>query len=272
MRTRSGVRRFLALSVLLVAVVAAPAEALASSSFLNRLSRNALLGDSLDRALLVSPGPISNLQPGAAVRSQGGQCSFNFLFQGGDGRRYMGTAGHCILGNDGERSWQAGSGPVARDSLGRRVGEFAYAVHRSSTDLDFALVRLDGNVRALPRLPQFGGPSGISNERVSTPVLLHYCGSGVAVGTLVSCRSGIALSMGDPNHIYMEGLSTFGDSGGPVVTASRRAVGLIVTLGLHLDSIGTEGLDAGLIRVVRLRPQLQRAERALSTNLRLING
>ncbi len=271
MRTGSRAARLLALSAFVVALVAAPAHALASGP-LSSLSRNGLFSESLETALLVGPGPISNLQPGAAVQSRGGQCSFNFLFSGSDGQRYMGTAGHCILASAGQRSWAPGSGPVARDNLGRRVGEFAYALLRPTSDLDFALVRLDANVTALPRLPQFGGPSGISNEQMATPVVLHYCGSGVAVGMLVSCRSGIALSTGDPNHIYMEGIATPGDSGAPVVDGSRRAVGVLVAVGLNLGSIGSGGLDAGLVQVVRMGPQLQRAQQALGIDLNLVNG
>lgn len=56
---------------------------------------------------------------------------FNFLFPGSDGRRYIGTAGHCILGDSpfggdaGEATWAPGSGPVARDGAGDRIGEVA---------------------------------------------------------------------------------------------------------------------------------------------------
>ena len=46
----------------------------------------------------VGTGPCPGVRPGAIVNSDTGQCTFNFLFQGSDGRRYIGTAGHCILG------------------------------------------------------------------------------------------------------------------------------------------------------------------------------
>jgi hypothetical protein len=68
------------------------------------------------------------------VQSDVGQCTFNFLFTGSDGSRYIGTAGHCILGESpiggdvGEQSWARGTGPVARDASGNRIGEFAYAI------------------------------------------------------------------------------------------------------------------------------------------------
>src|SRR5918992_2755432 len=60
----------------------------------------------------VGTSPCPGVRPGAIVNSDKGQCSFNFLFTGSDGNRYMGTAGHCILGDSpigggdfGEQSW-----------------------------------------------------------------------------------------------------------------------------------------------------------------------
>src|SRR6267378_6503611 len=69
-------------------------------------------------------GTCPGVRPGAIVRSDVGQCTLNFLFEGSDGSRYIGTAGHCILGTSpiggdvGEMSWAPGTGPVARDADG----------------------------------------------------------------------------------------------------------------------------------------------------------
>ena len=38
------------------------------------------------------------VRPGAIVDTDVGQCTLNFVFNGSDGRTYIGTAGHCILG------------------------------------------------------------------------------------------------------------------------------------------------------------------------------
>ncbi len=275
----SQTRRIRALAVLilsipLIALAIAPAHAHRGSS----RSLSAQLSDVLgfeDRAVgapLLRVGPTMGVQPGAAVESTTGQCSLGFLFAGGDGSRYMGTAGHCILTDPGERAWTRGSGPVARDGLGRRVGEFAYAVFRPDRELDFALVRPDPAVDVSPQMPTFGGPTRINDERSSEPSVLHYCGSGVAVGVAVSCRSGVALGMPDPRHVYIQAVATPGDSGGPVTSSDGRAVGLLVTTGLHLESVGTEGVDAGLAGVARLTPQLESAEQGLGTNLELITS
>src|SRR5437867_10393823 len=43
-------------------------------------------------------GTCPGVRPGAIVRSDVGQCTLHFLFVGSDGSRYIGTAGHCILG------------------------------------------------------------------------------------------------------------------------------------------------------------------------------
>ena len=99
-------------------------------------------------------GACPGVRPGAVVNSDTGQCSFNFLFTGSDGSRYMGTAGHCILGESpiggdvGEESWAPGTGPVARDGDGNRIGEFSYAILQDPKD--FALIRLDPGVNAEP--------------------------------------------------------------------------------------------------------------------------
>src|SRR5256885_17113520 len=59
----------------------------------------------------VGTGTCPGVRPGAIVRSHVGQCTLNFLFVGSDGSRYIGTAGHCILGTSpfggdvGEMAW-----------------------------------------------------------------------------------------------------------------------------------------------------------------------
>src|SRR4051812_47051786 len=88
----------------------------------------------------VGTGTCPGVRPGAIVNSDVGQCTLNFLFTGSDGQRYIGTAGHCILGESpvggdvGEQSWAAGTGPVATDADGNRIGEFAYAILQDPKD------------------------------------------------------------------------------------------------------------------------------------------
>jgi hypothetical protein len=216
------------------------------------------------------------VRPGALVESDSGLCTFNFLFTGSDGRRYIGTAGHCILGespfggDEGERSWAPGSGPVARDGDGNRVGEFAYAILQDPKD--FALIRLDPGVVANAQMCHFGGPTGINSDRTASAVVLHHFGQGVGVGTAVPARSATALGMPHPDHVYAQGAVVPGDSGSAIQSSDGRAVGVIVTTGLHLGSIGTSGVDAGTTGITRLAPQVQRASQVLGAGLTLVTA
>jgi hypothetical protein len=218
-------------------------------------------------------GSCPGVRPGAVVESDNGQCTFNFLFQGSDGARYIGTAGHCILGDDplggdaGEQTWAAGSGPEARDGEGNRIGEFAYAILQDPKD--FALIRLDPGVAANAQMCHFGGPTGVNTDRGATPVVLHHFGQGVGVGTVLPARSALALGMPDPDHVYAAGGVVPGDSGSGIISADGRAVGVIVTTGLHTGTLGSGGIDAGSMGVTRLAPQVARAGQQLGTSLDL---
>lgn len=254
----------LGLALLLVPV--APASAAGPSWRLGGVDCNLIAPA---EALPFGVGPCPGVRPGAIVRSEKGSCTFNFLFVGSDGNRYMGTAGHCILGdsvfseNAGEEVWLPGAGPAASDGAGRRVGEFAYAVLQSPKD--FALVRLDPGVAADPQMCHFGGPTAINNERPSTPVVLHHRGNGIGFGSTVSARTHVAPSMPDADHVFAMGAAISGDSGSGVISSDGRAVGVLVTVGVHAGGL----TDAGFIGITRLQPQIDQAARALGVSLAL---
>jgi hypothetical protein len=215
----------------------------------------------------VGTGSCPGVRPGAIVESDTGQCTFNFLFLGSDGRRYIGTAGHCILPSDGEQSWAPGTGPEARDGNGQRVGEFAYAILQDPKD--FSLIRLDAGVPASPQMCHFGGPTGVNDDQPPGNVTLNHFGQGIGVGTVLPARSAIALGMPDPDHVYAMGAVVPGDSGSGIISADGRAVGVIVTVGVHLNSIGFPTSDAGTVGITRLSPQRARAEQVLGIGLTL---
>ena len=196
------------------------------------------------------------VRPGAAVITPIGLCTFNFLWAGSDGRTYAGTAGHCILQDSdvAEARWPAGKGPPALDSTGRHVGEFAYAVLRD--DADFALVRLDPGVTADPRVCQFGGPTGMNNDRTANPVALHEFGQGELLGVVVPGRTLFAFDgLSDPRVVDAVGLVSSGDSGAPVLGPDGRAVGVVVA---GTSILGLPPL-AGEVEITRLGPQVARA-------------
>ncbi|MGH2736703.1 MAG: hypothetical protein ACRDKZ_14070 [Actinomycetota bacterium] len=221
----------------------------------------------------IGVGACPGVRPGAVIESDNGLCTMNFLFLGSDGRRYIGTAGHCILGDSptggdaGEQSWAPGAGPEARDGEGNRIGEFAYAILQDPKD--FALVRLDAGVQADPQMCHFGGPTGINSDTpgLSAPVQLEHFGNGIGTGTLTPGRTALALGMPDPDHVYAEGAVAPGDSGSGIISADGRAVGVIVTVGVHAASIGTSGIDAGSVGITRIAPQEARAEQVLGLTL-----
>jgi hypothetical protein len=226
----------------------------------------------------IGVGSCPGVRPGAIVQSDTGQCTFNFLFEGGDGRRYIGTAGHCILGDSpvggdvGEESWAPGSGPAAYDSTGARIGEFAYAILQDPKD--FALIRIDAGVASDPQMCHFGGPTGINSDNpgLDSPTVLQIFGNGLGVGTVLPARSMLALGMPDPDHVYAQGVVVPGDSGSGVTSADGRAVGVAVTTGVHTASFGTSGIDAGEVGITRLAPQVARAQQVLGTSLSLLTA
>jgi hypothetical protein len=223
----------------------------------------------------VGTGTCPGVRPGAIVLSDGGQCTFNFLFQGSDGVRYIGTAGHCILdegpfgGDVGELSWAPGTGPVARSANENRVGEFAYAILQDPKD--FALVRLDPGVQASAGMCHFGGPTAANDDQpdLTQPVVLNFFGNGIGVGALLPARSALAAGMPDPDHVFAQGVAAPGDSGSGVISSDGRAVGVAVTFGVHFGSVGVLGMNGGVIGITRLTPQVLRAQQVLGVNLDL---
>lgn len=225
------------------------------------------------------------VRPGGPVRTATGLCTFNFMFRGSDGARYMGTAGHCAILDattgtlpgfipEEEHVYAPGSRPVAMDGKGRRIGEFAYAILSQPQEMDFALIRLDEGVEASPQMCHFGGPVGINTDTpaLTEPVVLHQYGHGIGLGSLLPGRSLLALGMPSPYHVFAMGAVLPGDSGSGVTSADGRAVGVAVTTGLHTGSLGASGIDTGLAGITRLTPQLARAEEMLATDLELVTA
>lgn len=221
----------------------------------------------------VGVGPCAGVRPGGRVETEIGLCTYNFLFQAPDGTRYIGTAGHCILGTTpvadsaGEKLWPKGGGPQAKTG-GQRVGEFAYAVLESPKD--FALIRLDPGVEASPAMCHFGGPVGVFEGTSPDTTVLEYYGNGVAIGSVLPARSGVAEGIPNDDHVYAVGLALPGDSGSGVISSDGRAVGVLVTTGLHGFGFSENGVDFGTMGITRIVPQIARASEALGVRLTLV--
>lgn len=212
-------------------------------------------------------GGCPGVRPGALLETPTGFCTMNFLFRDRDGTRYIATAGHCILGGEGERTW-ARKGPKARDTAGRVIGSFAYAT--LGDERDFALIRLRRATDARPRMCRFGGPTTIDRSLRRGPAALQTYGQGVLTGDLSPARSLFALSLADPRHVFATGAAAPGDSGGPVtLRRGDGALGVLVTVGVHFgDSLA----DSGAVGILRTGPLLERAAAKLDERLRLVQG
>lgn len=222
--------------------------------------------------------PCPGVRPGGLVTSDIGGCSFNFLFHGSDGERYMGTAGHCYYPDTtgGEDVLAEGEGLEARVE-GKRVGEFAYTV--LTGELDFALIRLDDEVEASPAMCHFGGPTSIYTEHSPKRLELRHYGNGVGLGNThletlakvpggnvktLPARSGHAWQTLDDESVYAMIAVTFGDSGSGVIDDRGRAVGVAVQLNVT-DEYG----NPAPTRLTRLDLHLARAEEKMGIDLTL---
>jgi hypothetical protein len=220
-------------------------------------------------------GACEGVRPGGRVETEIGLCTYNFLFRAPNGTRYIGTAGHCILasgpvtGTAGEKLWAAGDGPQAKTG-GKRVGEFAYAVLEDPKD--FALIRLDPGVEASPEMCHFGGPNGVFVGHSPDPTVLEYYGQGIGIGSVAPARSAVAVGVSNPDHVYALGLALPGDSGSGVISSDGRAVGVLVTTGLHGFGLDENGVDFGTMGITRIAPQLARASEALGVRLELVTA
>ncbi len=224
------------------------------------------------------PEGCPGVRPGAVVFPSG--CTLNFLFQGYrqdelgnwvEADRYVGTAGHCILDSFGEESWQRGQGAEAEDGDGRRIGEVAFAV--LSDTRDFALIRLDSDVPASPSMCHWGGPTGLNEDLNSQTTVLRHFGQGMVLASAAPARTAVAaFGMPRPGDVFATGTAIFGDSGSGAISDDGRAVGVLVSIGVLVGSPGPNSIEAGVIRIKRLAPQLARAEEVLNLDLRLLTA
>ncbi|MGH7899861.1 MAG: hypothetical protein ACREQQ_18035, partial [Candidatus Binatia bacterium] len=225
-----------------------------------------------------TPTNCSGVRPGALIESDKGLCTMNFLFQGSNGARYVGTAGHCILGESplggeevGEFSGAGLAAEVAplsveaRDGAGNRIGDFAYAILSSAAGptRDFSLVRLDPSVTANAQICHFGGPTGTNAATPESPVLLHHYGNGLLVGEVLPARTHLALHLSNPDEALALGLALPGDSGAGVISDDGGAVGVLVTVGVNFGIGGPAIVDTGIIGITRIAPQVDLAETKL---------
>jgi hypothetical protein len=210
----------------------------------------------------------AGVRPGAPYLSGSELCTFAFVFQGSDRRRYVATAGHCAFAPDPAedpgrvQTWRNATGPVVTDPAGKRLGTFAYAAMQGQFR-DFGLVRLDNGVPSSPEMCHFGGPTGINTTVSNTDLLVHHYGQGTGLD-YVPARTGEAFfGLYRPDYVYFYGAASTGDSGGPVVAEDGSAIGVLTDLTTPFT---------GNVGVNRLSQNLQDAQKALRIRLTLLTA
>ncbi len=273
---KPGVRSVIGAVALVVAagvgvgLVAGPAAAAAGPSPRSRAwvlsGQPCRLVSTAAPTALAGADACPGVRPGAPVLTPIGQCTLNFLWTATDGRRYIGTAGHCLLEGTGLQQvvFAPGDGPAARDASGTRIGEFAYAALDETSD--FALIRLDPSVAANPEVCRFGGPTGYDPGPVPLLTPLQHVGRGSLTGTLVPARTQLAVDSGGTRVLTGLGVASPGDSGSPVVGPGGRAVGVLVATGPAIPLVPT-GL---FVFSVRIAPEMGRAGAAMGLGFDLV--
>ncbi|HEX8002322.1 MAG TPA: trypsin-like serine protease [Mycobacteriales bacterium] len=204
------------------------------------------------------------IRPGATYLSGAERCTFAFVFQGSDRRRYVATAGHCAVDpdTDGTRTWRNGTGPAVTDAAGKRLGSFAYAV-LDGEFRDFGLVRLDPGVASSPEMCHFGGPTGINTTVANTDLLVHHYGHGTGADYVPARTGDMFFGLYRPDYVYFYGVASTGDSGGPVIAEDGSAIGVLTDLTTPFT---------GNVGVNRLAQHLADAQRALRVRLTLLTA
>jgi hypothetical protein len=190
------------------------------------------------------PGEIG-IRPGSWMVSPF-WCTMNFIFQKG-GTLAIGTAGHCIDGNEPVvllTLAPGGDNPVLVE-LGRVLLKRDAGIGK-----DYALVEIPPELHSwvFPTQAIVGGPCGVFTENNPQPVA-HY-GHGVGVGTGGTPRAGMGFALArdpigvkgtdwdwDSDSIIWAGLINGGDSGSGVRVGTLPAVSNLT------HGIGITGLE-----------------------------
>lgn len=197
------------------------------------------------------------VRPGVRIATSRGTCTANFLFRGANGKRFLGTAGHCFLSANGERTSFSDPTVWAYTNGWMTIGKVVYAV---LDDRDFALIELDWGVSASAEMAHFGGPTGVYHAHSPLPEVVHHYGFGTMISDIFAARTSLALNTLTEVRVGALGAATWGDSGGPAITGDGRALGVVVTIGNLSASAGTVGIS-------RLDYVLPFAEQAIGTTL-----
>jgi hypothetical protein len=194
------------------------------------------------------PGEVG-IRPGSWMISPF-WCTMNFVFQNG-GTLAIGTAGHCIDGNEPVvlLTLAPGGGNPVLVELGRVLLKRNAGIGR-----DYALVEIPPELHSFvfPTLGVVGGPCGVFAQNDPQPVA-HY-GHGIGIGAGGTPRAGMGFALAedplgvkgtdwdwDADSIIWAGMISGGDSGSGVRVAGLPAVSNLT------HGIGITGLEPSAI-------------------------
>ena len=226
---------------------------------MHRKALTALLGAVAISAVLIAPSAASawapassaTIHPGVQVRTNGAQCTANFVFQDAS-NVYLGQAAHCsgTGGNTATNGCTSGSLPIGTpvDVTGAaHPGVLAYnswltMQSKGEKDAntcafnDLALIRLDpadvANVN--PSVPSLGGPTGVGAWGAAGSTVYTYGNSELRGGvTALSPKQGVVVQNtggGWSHDVYTATPGIPGDSGSGFLNATGGAIGVLSTV------------------------------------------
>jgi hypothetical protein len=200
-----------------------------------------------------APAGSATVHPGVQTFTEGGQCTANFVFQGG-GSVYLGQAAHCSgtggqTETDGCTSGSLPLGTPVEVTGASKPGVLAYnswltmqASGETDPDTcafnDLALIRLDlADVGAVnPSVPRFGGPTGVGDAGGVGSTVYSYGNSSLRGGvTQLSPKQGVVVQNegnGWSHNVITLTPGIPGDSGSGFLNGTGQAIGVLSTLQL----------------------------------------
>ncbi|GLZ51001.1 serine protease [Actinomycetospora sp. NBRC 106378] len=195
-----------------------------------------------------------SIHPGVQLRTDGAQCTANFVYTGG-GRTFIGQAAHCsgtgaATETDGCTSASLPLGTPVEISGASKPGKLVYnswlamqAAGEKDADAcaynDLALVEIDpADVATVsPAVPFFGGPTGIDTDGLAAGERVASYGNSELRGGVAALSPKVGAALGDTGNGWSHPVLTLtpgvpGDSGSGFLDATGRAVGVLSTLNL----------------------------------------
>lgn len=225
--------------------------------------------------LNLGPPEEGQVRPGVELVADGSSCTSNFLYYLNEQTVYIGAAAHCFSpdANSGLDSCETSNLPVGTAvTIGNATqpGSLAYSSWSAMQQVgeepgnaacvhnDFALVQIHpddlGNIH--PAVIGFGGPTALRTDLAEVGETVYAYGQSMLhLGVQeLQTRRGEIIGLEGGDWLYdvsndLPGLGVPGDSGGPVMDAQGRALGVTAVLTVRVPpsvSNGVVNLDRAL--------------------------